>query len=59
MKNRRTYIPKSIRVYYSDESKEWMISVEYTAQNDYGATKDGLTISIFSEIGSYKSINSI
>lgn len=59
MKNRRTYIPKSIRVFFSEESKEWMVSVEYTAQNDYGAIKDGLTVSIFSENGSFKSINSI
>lgn len=59
MKNRRTYVPKEMMVFYSDKSNEWVISTEYTAQNDYGATKDGTTVTSFSIIGEFLRIVSI
>lgn len=40
MKNKFTYTPKKIVMIHNDTDK-WVLSITYTAQNDYGALKDG------------------
>jgi hypothetical protein len=58
MKNKRTYVPKKITTILSSkpgEPTEWICAIEYTAQNDYGATKDGKTYFSFDEMAIFKS----
>lgn len=56
VKNKSTYVPKNISLFYSVDSNEWTGVVEYTAQNDYGATKDGKVFCMFDEVGEFKNI---
>lgn len=56
MKNRRTYIPKKISFFFSDKESKWLVAIEYVAQNDYGATKDGTAFSTFEELGEFKDV---
>ncbi|MEW5677045.1 hypothetical protein ABGT15_12090 [Flavobacterium enshiense] len=56
MKNRRTYVPKKVSFFFSDKESNWLIAIEYIAQNDFGATKDGTAYSTFEELGEFKEI---
>ena len=56
MKNRRTYIPKKISLFFVEEKNYWLCSVDYTAQNDYGGLKDGTSYTTFNELGEFQSI---
>lgn len=56
MKNRRTYIPKKVSFFYVDKDSTWLIAIDYIAQNDYGATKDGTSYSTFDKNGDLKDI---
>jgi hypothetical protein len=40
-KNKYTYEPKEISIFYDSLNKMWASTVIFTAQNDYGAVKDG------------------
>jgi hypothetical protein len=40
-KNKYTYTPKKIGIYFIESQNRWSINIEYTAQNDFGATKNG------------------
>lgn len=51
-KNTYTFIARNINFYYDEKHNAWFISTEFTAQNDYGATKDGTDYSYFSPDGS-------
>lgn len=53
LKNRRTYIPKKINLFFVEEKNHWLCYIEYTAQNDYGATKDGTSYITFNELGEF------
>ena len=53
LKNKSTYRPLKVFVAYLDN--EWTISINYTAQNDYGATKDGTSYIMFDDLGVFKS----
>ena len=44
LKNKYTFIPREIRWTYSDKGafkNKWLVSIKYSAQNDFGALKDG------------------
>lgn len=45
-KNKYTYNAKIIKLSYMKDDT-WHSTIEYTAQNDYGATKDGLNSATF------------
>ena len=51
MKNKYTYQPRKISLFYSENSSNWVCAVEYTAQNDYGATKDGKIFYTYTDTG--------
>lgn len=53
-KNTYTYIPRDIHIYFSPEYDIWSVSLAYTAQNDYGATKDGRAYTEFNKSGDRK-----
>jgi hypothetical protein len=52
LKSKSTYSPLKIFVAFIEN--EWTVTIDYTAQNDYGATKDGKTITIFDDKGEFK-----
>lgn len=55
LKNKYTFIPREINWYYADKGAfigKWMVTVKYSAQNDYGALKDGEESIFFNEDGS-------
>ncbi len=44
LKNKYTFIPREINWHYSDKGifkGKWLVAVKYSAQNDFGALKDG------------------
>lgn len=41
MKNKYTYQPRKVSLMYSADLNKWIYAIEYTAQNDYGALKNG------------------
>ena len=44
LKNKYTFIPREIRWTYSDKGtfkNKWLVTIKYSAQNDFGALKDG------------------
>lgn len=53
LKNKSTFTPKSILLSVSVGSNPWVAIVKYTAQNDYGAIKDGSTIVYFNHHGNF------
>ena len=59
MKNRFTYTPVSIFIYFSDKNNEWVSVIEYTAQNDYGALKNGRYYVSFEKDGEFKNLISM
>lgn len=59
VKNKSTYRPTDIRIDYMNDDKKFTIQVHYTAQNDYGATKDGYSFVYFNEDASFKTIANI
>lgn len=52
-KNIYTYVPKQINAIYDMKEYRWLVVVSYTAQNDYGATKNGNITSVFDGFGTY------
>src|SRR6218665_912071 len=44
LKNKFTYSPRKMMLFYDPREKFWIASITYTAQNDYGATKDGTAV---------------
>lgn len=56
IKNRYTYIPREIRIDFVEKENEWRVIIDYTAQNDYGATKDGYSFVNFNNDGTFKNI---
>jgi len=59
LKNKYTYSPISIRIDYYDNENHWVVLLDYTAQNDYGATKDGSVIIHYSSNGEFISLVNI
>jgi hypothetical protein len=53
LKNKSTYSP--LKIFVAFINNEWTIKIDYTAQNDFGATKDGTTYTMFDELGEFKS----
>lgn len=51
MKNKYTYQPRKASLFYSKDKNEWTCAIQYTAQNDYGALKDGTIFYIYDENG--------
>ncbi len=47
MKNKFTYVPKKVLFSFDETKNRWIVEITYTAQNDYGATKDGSAIGQF------------
>lgn len=58
-KNKYTYNAKIIKLSYLNESDTWHSTIEYTAQNDYGATKDGLNSATFQGNGEFVKFSTI
>ena len=54
LKNKSTYNPNSIRMDLSQADNTWRVWIEYTAQNDFGATKDGSVFVFYNLDGTYK-----
>lgn len=57
-KNKYTYNPKIIKLSYMKDDT-WHSTIEYTAQNDYGATKDGLNSATFQGNGEFVKFSTI
>jgi len=53
VKNKYTYQPRKVSLFYSVEKQQWTCAIEYTAQNDYGALKDGTIFYIYDETGNF------
>jgi len=53
VKNRYTYESKSMVITYQRLTDKWEVDVEYVAQNDYGALKDGFMTSVFNNNGEF------
>ena len=51
MKNKYTYQPRKVSMFYSDDKKEWNCAIEYTSQNDYGALKNGTVFYTYDDEG--------
>lgn len=47
LKNSFTFIPRTIHLKYLEKNDKWEVSVRYSAQNDFGALKDGYNSLIF------------
>ena len=58
-KNKYTYNAKIIKLSYLNDSGTWHSTIEYTAQNDYGATKDGLNSATFQGNGEFEKFSTI
>lgn len=56
LKNKYTYSPKSIRLDFQEKDQRWCAWVQYTAQNDYGATKDSYSFVFFNPDGHFINI---
>lgn len=46
-KNQYTYSPKVIKLSYLAKEDSWSSTIQFTAQNDYGAVKSGLSSATF------------
>lgn len=57
-KNKYTYNPKIIKLSYMKDDT-WHSTLEYTAQNDYGSTKDGLNSATFLGNGEFVKFSTI
>lgn len=53
VKNKYTYIPRKIGLFYMDKKFTWSVKVEFTAQNDMGATKDATKYYVFDKKGEF------
>lgn len=53
VKNKYTFVPRKIYLFKSKNNYEWTIILEYTAQNDYGATKDSKSYYLFNNDGEF------
>lgn len=51
VKNKYTYIPKKISIYFIEKENRWYVNIKYTVQNDYGATTDGTCLIRYSSDG--------
>ena len=58
-KNKYTYNAKIIKLSYISDSDTWHSTIEYTAQNDYGALKDGLNSATFEGSGTLVKFSNI
>ena len=56
IKNRSTYVPKKITLFFSEKANGWLVSIDYIAKNDYGVEKDGTAYSTFDALGVFKDI---
>ncbi len=56
VKNKYTYMPRSVRLDHSYEQNQWTVLLDYSAQNDYGATKGSFCIVHFNNDGTFKDI---
>ncbi len=60
VKNKYTYVCKVVKLSSSlKESEDINMTIEFTAQNDYGATKDGLIYINFDKNGDIINVSSI
>lgn len=53
IKNKYTYVPKKINLVYDPKEYKWTSVLYFTAQNDFGATKDGFVINSFDGLGKH------
>lgn len=53
IKNKYTYQPREITLTFNDENKQWTCAVKYSAQNDYGALKNGIIFHTYNEKGEF------
>ena len=51
LKNKFTFVPRDINWFYNENLKKWTVSINYSAQNDYGALKDGFEMIYFNNDG--------
>lgn len=57
MKNKYSYIPKKIDVYYNEHFSNWVVAIDYLAENDYGASKNGLAKAKFTSSGEFSDVD--
>ena len=57
LKYKSSYNPTKVSVIFIAKNKEWVVSIDYTAHNDFGASKEGKSFIMFNEIGDFKSQN--
>ncbi len=55
-KNKYTFVPKEIELVYYAKCDNWLVTTIYTAQNDYGVTKEG-DKSTFFDLKDYSEIS--
>lgn len=59
VKNKYTYVTKIMKLSFLPDTNQWHLTIEFTAQNDYGAIKDGLNSGNFNESGELISFSNI
>jgi hypothetical protein len=59
VKNKYTYATKVLKLSYLTETNKWHLTIEYVAQNDFSATKDGLNTGDFNGVGELISFSNI
>jgi hypothetical protein len=59
VKNKYTYVTKVIKLSSMPNTNQWHLTIEYVAQNEYGATKDGLNSGNFNENGEVISFSNL
>lgn len=52
-KNKYTYQPRKVSLLYDEDNGQWTCAIGYTAQNDYGALKDGTIFYIYDQKGNF------
>ncbi len=53
MKNKYSYVPRSIDVYFSEKLNKWIVDLEYTAENDFGGNRNGFASVQFTTTGEF------
>lgn len=59
MKNKYTYMPRSVYMYFSENINKWIVSITYTSENDYGGSKEGKAVCSMKSDGTFYDIEFI
>lgn len=53
VKNKSTYIPKKLGLFFMENKNTYTVKIDFTAQNDMGGTKDGTKYYVFDSKGEF------